>query len=244
MFINRFVWADLSSYDVAVAERFYGGVLGWAFADSAIDDYRFALFDDSPVAAVYPMPEKFAKIKMPPFWMPYIAVESAAQTAKTAGENGGKVEVLDQFGNGEIALIRDPSGAGFSIYDGGDIASSATGIIAGYELFVPDAEVVRGFYENTFNWRQVAEGGGHFRLIDKDGNDNTDNKCAVMVQEAADDIRGNKQYWAVHFAVDSLADAKDAVRKHGGHIWEEHKENQTFASSPGGEFFILSGRGI
>lgn len=236
---NRFVWADLSSYNAADAERFYGGVLGWRFAESGEVGYRFAMVDDSPIAGVYTMPEKFAKMKMPPFWMPYIGVKSVQQTTKTASENGGKVEVQEAFGNGTMALIRDPSGAGFSIYDGGDIGVSSAEVIAGWELFVPDAEVVRGFYQATFGWHCIAEGGGRFCLTDKSG---TDNPCVANIQEAPDAIRGNKQYWAVHFVVDSLLAAIDAVKDNGGSVWDKHAKNKCFALSPGGELFILSER--
>lgn len=257
---HRFIWADLSSYDVAAAERFYGGVFGWHFADSDIGGYRLAMLGGALVAAVHPMPDKFARINMPPFWMPYIAVASAAKAATKAGECGGKVELLEHFGGGEVALIRDPSGAGFSVYDGGDIASSAAagiddnGLIAGYELFVPDAKVVGDFYKGVFGWHLLAKGGGRFAMTDKSGADtidksgadnadNNDNKydnCAAMVQESSDDSRGNKQYWAVHFAVDSLAKAKAKVQEHGGQVWDEHNKNQCFATSPANDFFILS----
>ena len=251
MGMNRFVWADLSTCDVDVAADFYSAVFGWRWQNSGNDgndgndfnivrrrrDYYYAIAGDESVAGLYEMPRKFAKIKMPPFWMSHIAVADVAQTAQLANNNGGKTEVSAQpFGNGNIALIRDPSGAGFTCYDGGDVnaKSSAHGAMVWNELFVPDAEVVRDFYRNVFDWQMLADGGGYFRLTDADG------ICAASVREVADNMRGNKQYWAIHFAVDSLSRACDTILQCGGTVYDRHEENQCFAASSGGEFFILA----
>ena len=97
MGMNRFVWADLSTCDVDVAADFYSAVFGWRWQNSGNDgndgndfnivrrrrDYYYAIAGDESVAGLYEMPRKFAKIKMPPFWMSHIAVaERKRQTCK------------------------------------------------------------------------------------------------------------------------------------------------------------------
>ena len=236
-----FVWADLSSYDVGVAEGFYYALFGWQWhkTGGGYGDYRYATKDGEESAGLYSMPEKFAQIKMPPFWMSHIAVADAAQTVALAEQSGGKTEVPPTpFASGNIALIRDPSGAGFTIYDGGDVncKKESHGRMSWNELFLPDAQKVREFYKTAFNWQMKPEGNGHFKLLDET------NTCAATIQEAPDDLRGNKQYWAIHFAVDSLKHACETVTANGGKVWDEHDDNKTFAASPGGEFFILAGR--
>ena len=237
-----FVWADLSSYDAAEAESFYSALFGWQWHKAGggdYGDYRYALKDGEEAAGLYTMPEKFAQIKMPPFWMSHIAVADAAQTAALAEQSGGKVEVQPApFANGSIALIRDPSGAGFTIYDGGGVncKGKSHGKMSWNELFLPDAQEVRAFYKTTFNWQMQASGEGQFKLLDE-----TDT-CAATIQEAPDAPRGNKQYWAIHFAVDSLKAACEKVTTNGGKVWQPHTPDKTFAASPGGEFFILAER--
>ncbi|MEL7089406.1 MAG: VOC family protein, partial [Planctomycetota bacterium] len=72
-----FVWCDLSAYRPAQAQAFYADVLGWEIEP---DDYAMARADGAPVAALFDMPTKFRDMKMPSFWMSYIAVPSVADT--------------------------------------------------------------------------------------------------------------------------------------------------------------------
>ncbi|MEM9703070.1 MAG: VOC family protein, partial [Planctomycetota bacterium] len=100
--MNDFVWADLSTYDPDKSGRFYERVFGWSFHDSG--GYFVAFQGSSEVAGLFETPAFFQKIKMPHFWMSYIAVEDATATAEAAKDfDGAKVELIDDFYGGKVA---------------------------------------------------------------------------------------------------------------------------------------------
>jgi len=99
---SKFIWADLSTFDIQSAKRFYNQCFGWEY--QALDDgYLSCLVQDSPTAGLYTMPEKFQGMGMPSFWMSYVHVDDLEKIVRLAD-----------------ALIRDPAGAGFTCYEGED----------------------------------------------------------------------------------------------------------------------------
>ncbi|MEM8878817.1 MAG: VOC family protein, partial [Pseudomonadota bacterium] len=125
-----FVWCDLSTFDVAGTRDFYGRLFGWSYDRIPQPDgspYDVASINDVPQAGVFEMPEKFQKIGLPSFWMSYIQVDDAAAIVDLARQLGGKVEVGPiPYGEGAlVALIRDPLGAGFTVYQGSDLSVRA-----------------------------------------------------------------------------------------------------------------------
>lgn len=189
-----FIWCDLSTFHPAQTQAFYTSVFGWQFSG---EGYAIAHRADHPVAALYEMPEKFQNIKMPSFWMSYIAVDDVAQTVARATELGGKVEVgpTPFDGGGQFALIRDPLGAGFTVYEGTALDGALTGAGGrlGHELFVSDASAVIPFYTGLFGWQiSAAQGEGH--AISHAG------RIIAYLHEVPDPaIRGKEQYWAIVF---------------------------------------------
>lgn len=112
MAVPRFVWTDLSTFDVREATRFYSKVFGWKFWDQ--DGYQLARRRSTVLAGVYEMPEPFQSINMPSFWMSYVAVDDVAATVERARQHPQAIIEVesDDFGDGRVALIRDPAGAG------------------------------------------------------------------------------------------------------------------------------------
>ena len=235
-----FIWADLSSIRTNVTRKFYSDLLGWTF-----DDYAASL-PSGPVAGLFEMPAKFQAINMPSFWMSYIAVDDVAKTVEIANKIGGKVELgpVPYEGGGEIALIRDPLGAGFTVYTGTMLDSSATGAGAklGPGLFVSDASKVTAFYSTLFGWsfKPTTDGA---QEIQHNG------KCIAHLYEIPDEaIRGKEQYWAVYFGTSSLADARKKAANLGGEILAEteiHEGNALIVRDPdGGTFWLLETGGV
>ena len=54
----------------------------------------------------------------PPNWMPYFVVESRDDAVAKIGEAGGNVLAQMEFGPGNIAVMSDPQGAMFGIFEG------------------------------------------------------------------------------------------------------------------------------
>lgn len=89
------------------------------------------------------------------------AVDNGVRVSEIAKEfDEAKVELTDDFYGGKIALIRDPQGAGFTIYDGGKLDSrkNKAGHMLWNELHVSSTSSVIPFYERLFGWtiRQVV----------------------------------------------------------------------------------------
>ncbi len=230
-----FIWRDLSSFNPATTRRFYTAVLGWSFEEA--DGYAYASAAGGQVAGLYEMPDKFRKIGMPSFWMSYIAVTDIAAVVETARAHGGRVEIdRSPFGGGHFALIRDPSGAGFTIYNGPPLAGDVQGHGApcGHDLYVADAALVAGFYKALFGWRFI-ETGGAFDIFSGD-------KRIARCYQVPDAERGKEQYWAVNFAVADLDTARAVISEHGGSIiaMTETVDGPTLvaADPDGGTFFL------
>lgn len=232
---GSFIWADLSSFRTDITRKFYSDLLGWRF-----DDYA-ASTSFGPVAGLYEMPAKFQAINMPSFWMSYIAVDDVAKAVEIADANGGKVEVgpIPFEGGGEMALIRDPLGAGFTVYKGTALSSSAKGSGAklGHGLFVSDASAVTGFYEQLFGWDFLPTTDGAHEIL------SGGKRIAHLYAIPDEAIRGKEQYWAVYFGTPSLANARQKVVAAGGEILAEteiHEGKTLIVRDPdGGTFWLL-----
>lgn len=84
---NKFIWADLSSYEPNKIKLFYETVFGWKYYNDY--GYEVAYKGNTQIVGLYQTPPKFQEINMPSFWMSYIQVESVAETVAKAKELGG-----------------------------------------------------------------------------------------------------------------------------------------------------------
>lgn len=214
-------WIDLSTFDVELAQRFYGNLLGWEFT---FDDsgYITSSSDSDKIscAGLYEMPNFFQKIKMPSFWMTYMRVDDIAAIVNKAKELGGKIELEEEGDFGKVALIRDPSGAGFTCYEGNILKSYHSDLHGNWswsELFVSDISLVRAFYTNLFDWRIEPQIADRYMICNKGGN-----KIGSL-QVAANEIKGDKEFWAVYFAVRDLSVAEVLVADAGGQVVSRHE---------------------
>ena len=118
-----FIWHELMSRDPGVSESFYETVTGVTVqrVADAPDDYRLLLVDGRPVAgmtgpragsATWPSggPEGH--------WVPYFGTDDVEAAVERATSGGGTVlvEPVDIPGWGRAAVLRDPDGATFGIY--------------------------------------------------------------------------------------------------------------------------------
>ncbi|MEM6452154.1 MAG: VOC family protein [Cyanobacteria bacterium P01_D01_bin.105] len=219
--VNHFIWADLSTFDTKIAKSFYSQCFGWTY--QALDDeYLICESDRQSVAGLYHMPEKFQKIGMPSFWMPYIHVADIHETVRIAEQCGGKVEVVPEPapGGGVIALIRDPVGAGFTCYQGKHLSSLVGALLPGHmtwnELHISNLSKVNTFYSTVFGWSiQPTDRSDRYEIFAGLG----DPIAGITVTN--NDIKGDKEYWGVYFAVNNLPTALKCIEHAGGQIIAE-----------------------
>jgi len=210
---GKFIWADLSTYNPTDSMNFYSSVFGWKMKD--VESYYIAQLDDANIAGIYETPPFFKKIKMPHFWMSYFQVESITDTIKSAEANGGKVELKDvQFNNGNIALIRDPLGAGFTVYDGKELylESGHNHSIIATELHVSNADKVLKFYTAIFDWNYKEIETNVFQVASNKGIGD------IIIRETPNTIKGKFEYWVTTISVKDVKEITDKIIANGGEV--------------------------
>ncbi len=158
-------WYELTTLpdQLAAAQRFYAGVLGWSFQDAGMPafEYRLASAGGDMVAGAMGMPPDVSG--MPPMWMIYFAVDDCDAAARAIREAGGRIhrEPTDIPGTGRFAIAGDPAGAGFGILQplpmpGGDGGQAFDSTRPGHgqwnELMTADHAGAYDFYSRLFGW--------------------------------------------------------------------------------------------
>lgn len=110
-------WADLMSPDQARAAKFYADVFGWEITPGQdITGYLHIKNGANYIGGIPPAEHRPPDV--PPHWMLYFQVENCdASTAKAKGL-GAKVlmEPMNIEKVGRMAIMDDPQGAGFSLF--------------------------------------------------------------------------------------------------------------------------------
>jgi uncharacterized protein len=107
-------WLELSTNDAEKATRFYGGVFGWGSKPDP--QYTEITRGGTPMGGIMPMPPEMRGV--PPHWTVYFMVASCDASAEKAKSLGGTVAFGPQDIEkvGRFAVIQDPQGASFSIF--------------------------------------------------------------------------------------------------------------------------------
>jgi uncharacterized protein len=161
---GTFSWTDLATGDADGAKRFYVELFGWEPDDQPIPTggvYSMMRVDGKAVAALFEGQEG-----MPTAWSCYVTVESADAAATRAQDLGGTLmgEAFDVMDAGRMAVIQDPTGAFFSVWEPhGSIGAqlvNVPGALTLNQLNTSDPDAAARFYEGLFGWRieQVASG--------------------------------------------------------------------------------------
>jgi predicted enzyme related to lactoylglutathione lyase len=114
-------WVELATRDVDAAQRFYGALFGWTFADSANAPpgarYSEYAAGDMHYGGLLQMTPEWGD--MPEHWSLYVVVPDldAALEATTAAGGAISVPAFAAPGVGRIARIDEPTGAGFYLIE-------------------------------------------------------------------------------------------------------------------------------
>lgn len=163
---GSFCWIELATTDQRAAKAFYGSLFGWTAEDSPIGEgafYTMFQLQGRTVAAGYALRDDQRSMGVPPNWMVYITVTSADATAKKAAELGGTVvcPAFDVATHGRMAVIKDPTGAHFSVWqpinNQGIGLTGVEGTLCWEDLSTPDVPSARQFYSKLFGW-EIMEG--------------------------------------------------------------------------------------
>jgi len=116
---GSFCWIELTTTDQAAAKNFYSSLFGWKPDDSPMGpDSYYTIFKldgrDAAAACTFQKEQQ----GMPPYWGIYMAVESADASADKAKTVRRKIcaPPFDVMDYGRMAVIQDPTGATFCIW--------------------------------------------------------------------------------------------------------------------------------
>ena len=243
---GTFSWADLATSDADGAKAFYTGLFGWDTEDLPMPEggvYTMLSKGGKPVAAL-----SSAREGQPSAWNSYVTVESADDSAAAAQEHGGTVamEAFDVMEVGRMAVVQDPTGAFFSVWEPrariGAERVNEPGALTINQLNTSDPERAQEFYSAVFGWRfeQVATGEQAYWGIY-----NGDRLNGGMMPLAPE--LGAPSHWLVYFGSESVDEDAGRIRELGGEPLIEPM------SVPGGRvlpardpqgavFAVLSGR--
>jgi uncharacterized protein len=212
---GMFCWVELAAKDGPAAKKFYRSLFDWGVDDIPND------------AGVYSMVQKKGKNAgglyeqgpqeqgIPPHWNSYICVDNADETAEQAKKLGGNVILgpFDVMEHGRMAVILDPAGAAFSLWQPKDHPGAAVvnepSSFCWNELYTTDTKKVGDFYASLFGWSRepMPTPMGEYTVFKKG-----DSQAAGMMQ-ITKAMAGMPPHWMVYFAVD---DSDRAVEKAKG----------------------------
>ncbi len=120
--------------------------------------YTMLNLDKRQAAAAYTMRDE-ERSMAPPHWNLYVAVKSADESAKRAADLGGTILVkpFDVMTFGRMAVIQDPTGAAFCIWEAkqhpGTTVAGEPGTLCWADLNTNNVAVAKKFYEGLFGWQ-------------------------------------------------------------------------------------------
>lgn len=225
---GTFCWTDLSTRDPDAAKRFYAELLGWEYDDQPANGsvYSMARRYGADVAAIYGQEEAERAQGVPPHWNNYVSTEDADGTAARAKELGGSVlaEPFDIFESGRMAVIADPAGAVFCVWQPREHIGAGhvndVGCLTWNDLSTSDPERAKTFYSELFGWRFEAMetgDGPQYWTIRHDGAASGING-GVRALSSQESDAGVPPNWMPYFTVESVEATNEQVRASGGEI--------------------------
>jgi len=232
-------WVDTSQPDPETALSFYGGLFGWEFEDvmppGSEGRYFVGRLRGRDVAAVGSIPEGAPPQAM---WNTYIWVDSADETASTAIDAGGRalMEPFDVMNAGRMAVLADPQGAAFCVWQakeskGAHLVNEA-GTLNFNVLNTPDIESAKQFYGAVFGWTTLELGSGEFWTLSVYGDylegltpgirKMTADMGAAGFEDVVAAIRPTEDdappHWSVQFSTDDANATAEKAEALGGEL--------------------------
>jgi len=243
---GTFSWIDLTTTEQAAARAFYAELFGWEAEDMPVGDgvvYSIMRLDGRDVAAISPQPQAQREAGTPPTWNSYVTVASADDAAARAAELGATVHAspFDVFDAGRMAVIQDPQGAWFMVWEPrahiGARLVNAPGALVWNELATTDLDAASDFYAALLGWtiEPFEDSEQPYLSIVNEGRSNGGVR-EVTPPEAA-------PHWLVYVGVDDLAAALERAGALGGAVHAGPIEMQAMqiavVSDPQGATFGL-----
>lgn len=218
---GSFCWAELATNDANQAKSFYGEMFNWQGIDNPAGDqgvYTMLQVDEKDVAALYGVSEEQKSMGVTPNWGSYIAVDDIDKTVEKAKSLGAQVvmDPMDVMEAGRMAVLTDPIGARFSLWQGkqhiGAGLIGKAGTFCWNELATTDLEASKAFYSELFGWEVTEQKyDGYSYIVFKNG----DQQAAGMLQ-MTDEWKGMDPHWMIYFMVEDCDASVEKAKSLGG----------------------------
>jgi len=218
---GSFSWAELGTSDTKAAKGFYGGLFGWTPNDMPMGpDQVYTMFEigGKPVGAMYSLDKNMREMGIPPHWMLYVTVTNADETAARISAHGGKLmkEPFDVFDAGRMAVIQDPTGAAFCLWQAnkhiGAQRIDEVNTLCWSELLTTDKPKALEFYSKLFGWTMKTN--------PSDPNQYTEfsnqGKPIGGIMQIRKEMGNMPSNWAPYFMVASVDDSAAKAKQSGG----------------------------
>lgn len=245
---GAFCWFELATTDQAAAKQFYRSLFGWTVNDFPMPTGSYSLFDleGESVAAAYTMVPEQRSRNIPPYWILYVATNSADKTVSRAVELGAKIVLAptDVSSFGRMAVLSDPTHAPFSIWEPQQhIGAGITGVegtVCWADLSTPDPDRAAKFYNSLFGW-EISPGSdpssGYLHI-------KTGDTFIGGIPPAS--MRGPETppHWMLYFQVSDCDASAARVQELGGKVTMgpqsiEHVGRMAIVTDPQGALFAL-----
>ena len=222
---GKMIWADLTTPDLAAAEKFYGGLFGWTFQRIRAGEvnYAVALLEGRPIGG---MIEKTipAGQHQQSVWLTFLAANDIDGVKKLAVSHGAKVlkDIKSYPLRGRQCVLSDPEGAAFALLasSSGDTPDylPATGDWIWSSLHAKDAGAEAAFYQNLLGYDV-------FDLPSDDGLEHlilsTDDYARASANDLARDSAQRRSHWLNFVRVENTAATAAKVVAMGGRVLVE-----------------------
>lgn len=202
---GTFSWFELATSDIAAARRFYMGLFGWEMREDPSGTAPYTMFrvGGQDIAAGYTQTQEQQAAGVPPHWLNYVTVSSAAETAQRVRAHGGTVVMgpMDVMDVGRMAVLRDPQGATFAVWEPlQHIGVGRTGepnLHCWSELMTRDTAAAERFYTAVLPWGVTRQAVGGSDYVMWMRGDQPAGGMMAMGPEFGDMPPG----WGLYFAV-------------------------------------------
>ena len=221
---GMFSWADMPVLDIEKAQAFYTGLLNVDTSSTPMGPgmvYVVLNKAGKSCCALYPVTEEQLQQRGGrSWWLSYFTVEDADATAARAKELGGAVMAgpFDVFDAGRLAIIQDPAGAMFAVWQpkqgiGAEVFGEP-GALAWNELYTNDVAAATAFYGGLFGWQAspAPSPGGGYMVFSLEGQP----ACGMMaIRKEWGPVPPN---WSIYLAVEDLERSLELVKEMGGKV--------------------------
>ena len=221
--MNKFIWYDLMTPDLATATQFYESVVGWNIADSGMPGMNYSILSAGDTMVGGMMQNAPDQKDMNPPWQGHIYSLDVDRDCERVTEKGGHVHraPADIPGIGRFAVVSDPGGASFILFKPNSTeqpnpaAPGTPGHIGWRELHAWDGEKAMQFYGDMFGWKQTSSmdmgAMGQYRLFTADGKGDD----GGLMTKTPDMLHST---WLYYFNVDGIDAAAQRVKSAGGKV--------------------------